>query len=492
MSNKKILQNSETLSPSLGEGLGVGFQYIELYEQAREMIFKHSSDAMNSVRDEAFADFKRIGFPTKKVERYKYTDIPSLFAPDYGLNLNRFEIPVDPYEAFRCDVPNLSTLLYFVVNDAFYQKALPKVTLPQGVIIGSMRENADIVKAYYGKLAKTADDGITALNTMLAQDGLLVYVPRGVKVDRAIQVINILRNPLQPTPITSPREGRLNTQTNQSPLPKGGQGGGFMSNRRVLIVAEENAEVKLLFCDHTADDYNFLTTQVIEVFAAPGSSIDMYCMEETHAKNIRLSNVYVRQERDSRVKHNVLTLHNGITRNRLDLVLAGEGAECQCNGCVIADKKQHVDNNTLIVHQAQHCTSNQLYKYVLDQQATGAFAGRVYVAHGAQKTSSQMTNQNLTTTREARMFTQPMLEIYADDVKCAHGSTVGQLSDAAMFYMRQRGIPEKEARMLLQVAFIREVIDMIELVPLRDRLHYLVEQRFRGKLSKCEGCKLCK
>ena len=200
--------NSEIQSPSLGEGLGVGFQYIELYEQARELIFSHSSDAMNSVRDEAFADFKRIGFPTKKVERYKYTDIPSLFAPDYGLNLNRFEIPVDPYEAFRCDVPNLSTLLYFVVNDAFYQKALPKVTLPQGVIIGSMRENADIVKAYYGKLAKTADDGITALNTMLAQDGLLVYVPRGVKVDRAIQVINILRNPLQPTPIPSPREGK--------------------------------------------------------------------------------------------------------------------------------------------------------------------------------------------------------------------------------------------------------------------------------------------
>jgi Fe-S cluster assembly protein SufD len=334
-----------------------------------------------------------------------------------------------------------------------------------------MKERQDIVAKYYATLAKTDEDAVTALNTMLAQDGLLVYVPKGVVIDKAIQVINILK--------ATPRNA-------EKQVPD------MMVNRRVLIVAEENAEVKLLFCDHTADDYNFLTTQVIEVFAAPGSSIDMYCMEETHAKNIRLSNVYVRQERDSRVKHNVLTLHNGITRNRLDLVLAGEGAECQCNGCVIADKKQHVDNNTLIVHQAQHCTSNQLYKYVLDQQATGAFAGRVYVAHGAQKTSSQMTNQNLTTTREARMFTQPMLEIYADDVKCAHGSTVGQLSDAAMFYMRQRGIPEKEARMLLQVAFIREVIDMIELVPLRDRLHYLVEQRFRGKLSKCEGCKLCK
>ncbi|MBR6137995.1 MAG: Fe-S cluster assembly protein SufD [Prevotella sp.] len=453
------------------EGQGESLQYIELYEQARQMIFGHSSDVMNAMRDEAFSDFKRLGFPTKKVERYKYTDIPALFAPDYGLNLNRFEIPVDPYEAFRCDVPNLSTLLYFVVNDAFYQKALPKVSLPEGVIIGSLRENTDIVKAYYGRLAKTADDGVTALNTMLAQDGLLVYVPKNVVVGKAVQVINILKSP---TPVS------------QHSTPS------FMANRRVLVIAEECAEVKLLFCDHTADDCNFLTTQVIEVFAGENSKVDLYCMEETHAKNVRISNVYVRQDRDSRVKHNVLTLHNGITRNKLDLILAGDGAECQCNGCVIADKQQHVDNNTLIVHEAQHCTSNELYKYVLDQHATGAFAGRVYVAHGAQKTVSQMTNQNLTTTREARMFTQPMLEIYADDVKCAHGSTVGQLNDAALFYMRQRGITEKEARMLLQVAFIREVIDMVELVPLRDRLHYLVEQRFRGKLSKCEGCKLCK
>lgn len=452
------------------EGAGESLQYIELYQQARQMIFNHSVDVMNALRDEAFSDFQRLGFPTKKVERYKYTDIPSLFAPDYGLNLNRYDIPVDPYEAFRCDVPSLSTLLYFVVNDAFYQKVLPKVSLPEGVIIGSLRDNADIVKAYYGQLAKTSEDGITALNTMLAQDGLLVYVPRGVRVERTIQVINILKAP--------------------SLLGRAG-GEAFMSNRRVLIIAEESAEMKLLFCDHTADDCNFLTTQVIEVFAGENSNVDLYCMEETHSKNIRLSNVYVRQESNSKVKHNILTLHNGTTRNKLDLVLAGEGAECQCNGCVIADKHQHVDNNTLIIHEAPHCTSNELYKYVLGQSAIGAFAGRVYVAHGAQKTSSQMTNQNLTSTREARMFTQPMLEIYADDVKCAHGSTVGQLNDAALFYMRQRGIPEKDARMLLQIAFVREVIDQVELAPLRDRLHYLVEKRFRGELNKCEGCRLC-
>ena len=446
-------------------------QYIDLYEQAREMIFSHAPEAMNAVRDEAFEDFRKQGFPSKKVERYKYTDIQKLFAPDYGVNLNRLEIPVDPYNAFRCDVPNLSTSLYFVVNDMFYRDDKPKGHLPEGVIVGSLRDYPDLIAKYYSKLAKTSDDAITALNTMLAQDGMLVYVPKNVKVDRAIQVINILKA----TP-----------QNAQRQVPD------LMVNRRVLIILEEGAEIKMLFCDHAADDRNFLATQVIEAYVGVNASLDLYCLEETHYKNVRLSNVYIDQQANSRVNHNVITLHNGVTRNKLDLTFSGEGAECQCYGCVIADKEQHVDNNTLITHKVSHCTSNELYKYVLDDKATGAFAGRVLVEHGAQKTTSQMTNQNLTATREARMYTQPMLEIYADDVKCAHGSTVGQLNDAALFYMRQRGISLNEAKLLLQNAFINEVIDHMQLEPLRDRLHYLVEKRFRGELNKCDGCKLCK
>jgi len=438
-------------------------QYIELYEQARQMICDHSPEVMNAVRDEAFERFKAKGFPSRKVERYKYTDMQKLFEPDYGLNLQRLQIPVDPYQAFRCDVPNLSTSLYFVVNDAFYRvpNAAPK--LPDGVVIGSLAQHADMARDYYNQLAGKDEAAVSDLNTMLAQDGLLVYVPKNVKVDRAIQVINILRSDVD-----------------------------LMVNRRVLIILEEGADIKLLFCDHAADDRQFLTTQVIEAFVGANASLGLYCLEETHAKNVRVSNVYIDQQRDSRVCHNVVTLHNGVTRNKLDLTLSGEGAECQCYGGVIADKQQHVDNNTLITHKATHCTSNELYKYVLNDKATGAFAGKVLVEQGAQKTASQMTNQNLCATPEARMYTQPMLEIYADDVKCAHGSTVGQLNDAALFYMRQRGISEAEAKTLLQQAFINDVIDRIDLVPLRDRLHHLVEMRFRGRLSKCEGCKLCK
>ena len=442
-------------------------QYIDLYGECRDMLRKHSCEVMNAVRDEAFENFKRLGFPTKKVERYKYTDIPSLFEPDYGLNINRLEIPVDPYKAFKCDVPNLSTSLYFVVNDSFYDKALPKKELPEGVIVDSLAriaaEKPELISRYYAKIAKTEEDGITALNTMLAQDGLLIYVPKGTVVDRAIQVINILRSDVD-----------------------------LMVNRRVLIIVEDRAEIKLLFCDHAADDRRFLATQVIEAYVGENAGLDLYCLEETHAKNVRVSNVFISQQANSRVNHNVITLHNGTTRNRTDLAFEGEGAECNLAGCVIADKDQHVDNNTLLDHKVGHCTSNELYKYVLDENAVGAFAGKVLVRHGAQHTTSQETNQNLCTTKTARMFTQPMLEIYADDVKCAHGSTVGQLNDAALFYMQQRGISKKEAKLLLEFAFINEVIDHMKLEPLRDRLHYLVEKRFRGELNKCEGCKLCK
>lgn len=442
-------------------------QYIDIYNECRPLICKHSSAVMNAVRDKAFDDFQRMGFPSRKVERYKYIDIEKLFAPDFGLNLNRIEFPINPYKAFKCEVPNLSTSLYFVVNDSFYSKELPKAQLPEGVVVDSLHafslKNPQFIEKYYAKIAKTEKDSLTALNTMLAQDGLLVYVPKNVKVDRAIQIVNILRSDVD-----------------------------LMLNRRVLIVVEEGAEIKLLFCDDSADDRNFLTTQVIEAYVGENAGLDLYCIEETHLKNARVSNVYIEQQANSRVHHNVITLHNGVTRNRLDLVFKGEGAECFCNGCVIADKKQFVDNNTQIDHQVGHCTSNELYKYVLDDQAVGAFAGRVIVRKDAQKTVSEERNQNLCATKEAHMYTQPMLEIYADDVKCAHGSTVGQLNDAALFYMQQRGISLKEAKLLLEFAFVGEVIDQIKLEPLRERLHRLVEKRFRGELGKCGGCTLCK
>ena len=441
-------------------------QYIGLFNACRSAIDSHSSPLLNGRRDAAFRHFCETGFPSRRVERYRYSDMDKLFQPDFGLNINRLNIPVNPYDAFRCDVPNLSTLLFFVVNDAFYDQQQPRCQLPDGVYVGAAgRAPEPVLRAVGSRYDALADhsDGPTALNTMLAQDCLLVYFPRHTRMEKTLQVINILRSDVD-----------------------------LMVARRVLIVLEEDAEATILFCDHAADDRRFLTNEVTEIFLSPGARLRYYSLEETHARNVRIANTFVRQEERSLIDHNLFTLHNGTTRNRVDVALEGEGAECSMGGCVIVDKTQHADNNTLIAHHAQHCQSHQLYKYVAGESAVGAFAGKVLVAEGAQKTVSQMSNQNLVTSPEAHVYAQPMLEIYADDVKCGHGSTVGQLNDAALFYMRQRGIPLDEARMLLQLAFVGEVVDRITLIPLRDRLRHLVDKRFRGELNKCAGCRLCK
>ena len=442
-------------------------QYIDLFTQCEALICRHSSEVMNAPRSQAFADFERLGFPTQKVEKYKYTDTSKLFAPDYGLNLNRLDIPVNPYEVFKCDVPNMSTALYFVVNDAFYSKALPKAHLPEGVVLGSLKElsaqNPELLKKYYGKLADTSKDAIAAFNTAFAQDGFLLYVPKGVVVDKPIQLVNILRADVD-----------------------------FMVNRRLLVVLEDGAQARMLVCDHAMDEVNFLSTQVVEVFVGENAVFDFYELEETHNRTVRFSNMYVHQEANSNILLNGMTLHNGTTRNTTEVTLNGKGAEINLCGMAIADKNEHVDNHTVIDHKASDCVSNELFKYVLDDQSTGAFSGLVLVRPGAQRTSSQQTNRNLCATREARMYTQPQLEIYADDVKCSHGATVGQLDDKALFYMQQRGISYKEARLLLMFAFVNEVIDTIRMDALKDRLHLLVEKRFRGELNKCQGCAICK
>lgn len=449
-------------------------QYIDLYRQHRDLMDNGSIGVMNARREEAASLLAVQGLPGHKVERYKYTDAEEAFAPDYGLNLRRLVPKADPYGAYRCHVPNLSTSLFFVVGDVpCPAPASSRALLPEGVIVDSFSrvaaERADILEKYYHRAAaeerdfRTGHDGVTSLNTMLAQDGLLVYLPEGAKLKAPIQIVSVA-----------------------------GTQAGVMSVRRVLVVAEEGAEGAVLFCDHAEGDRPYLTTQVVEAYAGREARLDFYSIEETHEAGHRFSTFFVEQEAGSHVSYDGVTLTCGQTRNRLDIRLRGEGAACELYGAVIADREQRVDNNILVEHLAPGCTSDMLYKYVLDGGSKGAFAGKVYVAPGAQRTVSQQTNANLCASPGARAWSQPMLEIYADDVKCNHGSTVGKLDEGALFYMRQRGIPEAEARLLLQHAFINEALRHVQIPHLYDRLSRLVEQRFRGGLEKCGGCRMCK
>lgn len=442
-------------------------QYIDLYNSHHETIKQHSSEVMNALRDSSFALFQEIGFPTSKLENYKYTDLSSTLSLDYGLNINRLKMPVNPYEVFTCDVPGIHSYLFFVVNDAFYPvNDKRNDALPAGVVIGSLsevsRSHPELVADYFGKLSSEKKDGLVAFNGAFAQDGFFMYVPENVQLDRPVQLVNIMRSDVD-----------------------------FMANSHNLIILGKGAKAQLLVCDHTVDDVKFVTNRVTEVFVDENASYEHYKLENTHNKTTNLATLLISQKDSSNVLANVITLHNGLTRNTIEIDVNGEHCETTLAGMVIADKSQQVDNFTSIIHAKPNCNSRELFKYVLDDVSKGAFTGRLYVARDAQKTAAFQTNKNILLNRTAKMRTKPQLEIYADDVKCSHGATIGQLDESALFYMRQRGIPEKEARLLLMFAFTADVIEDIRIEALKDRIKMLVEKRLRGELSKCEGCVIC-
>lgn len=435
--------------------------YIELYKEHHADLKKPCADVLNVGRDEAFNRFESLGFPTTRNEDYLYTDLGKSFSVDYGLNLNRLYIPV----AFRCDVPSINGYLYYVVNDSFYATQ-QQPELPEGVIICGLNEAAqkypELVAKYYNRQAAKTKTATMAFNEAFVQDGFFMYVPKGVVLPKPVQLVDIMRADVD-----------------------------FMANSRNLVIIEEGAKAQLLECAHTQDSVQFLCNRVTEVFVGENASFEYYSLENTHNKTTNISSLMVKQEASSNVLINAVTLHNGLTRNNVQVDLDGENAEVMLCGMAIGDKNQQVDNFTLINHNTPHCRSHELFKYVLDDSAIGAFAGKIYVAPGAQKTEALMTNKNLCATPTAKMKAKPQLEIYADDVKCSHGATVGQLDEAALFYMRSRGISVKEAKLLLKFAFAADVIENIRIDALKDRIHLLVEKRFRGELSKCAGCVIC-
>lgn len=441
-------------------------EYITLYDTHKELIEKPCAALLNEARRAAFDKFREKGFPNIKEEDWLHTNVAAQFTgTDYGMNLGRIAISAGLHDIFTCDVPNLKTHRAFIVNDSF-QAAEKENRLPQGVLLGSLNEIAEshkeLIAPYYNRLAAEGDS-IAQFNTAFVQDGILLYIPADTVIEETIQIVSLIQSKVD-----------------------------MMSNRRLLIILEDGARAGLLICDHSSTAQKTLSTQVTEVFVGRGASLDIYELEETSNSNTRLGYMLVRQDADSHFNHCNITLTNGFTRNCINVSLEGAGADTNITGLAIGDRKQHIDNRTLVDHKTGHCNSKELYKYILDEESVGVFAGKMLIRPDAQQTTSEQTNRNLCLTSCARMYAQPQLEIYADDVKCSHGSTVGQLDENALFYMQQRGIPADEARHLLMYAFAGEVIENIKIDALRDRLHMLVEKRFRGELNHCKGCSLCK
>lgn len=444
-------------------------QYIELFESNRQEIDAHSAPALNAAREHAAATLRKMRLPRLGEENFEVTDLPSILAPDYGLNINRYRLNVNLAATFRCGVPKMSTALFFMENDIFSAPADLQSHLPEGVEVCSLREIAEkeprLVEKYYNHIADN-DNPIVALSSLLAQDGVWIRIRRGVKAKCPLQLVNLL-----------------------------GGAERLMAVRRIVIVAEEDSDAKLLVCDHTnmpeADETSLMALQTIEIFAEKNSHFEFYDLEETNSDCSRLSTLWLSQEGGSCVIVNGLTLFNGRTRNEYHCRFAAPGSELKLCGMAIADGHRLIDNYSRVDHDAPHCNTTELFKYSVDDEARGSFNGLIRVAYGAEKTEAYQSNRNLVGSETARMYSKPQLEIYNDDVKCSHGSATGQLDEMQIFYMRTRGLDLEEARLLLKQAFMADVVNMVEIPGLRERLTSMVERRFAGERSACHACGLC-
>ncbi|OFY68252.1 MAG: Fe-S cluster assembly protein SufD [Bacteroidetes bacterium RBG_13_43_22] len=438
-------------------------RYYRLYQENIKRITENSAPFINSFRGAAIADFCKTGIPTRKNESYRYTNLDTFFNHDYKSYFIPEESDFVKAEQFRCDVSDLDAYGVVLLN-GFYPTINGKLReLPGGIYIGSLNEAAkkfgDKIEKHYGKYVNGNSDGLVHLNTAIASDGVFVYVPKGAVLKRPVQVVNLVESETD-----------------------------MFSQHRNLIIVEDNADFTLIICDHTLSPVKFLTNAVTEVYVGENAHFDIMRVQNEHNNACKITHTFIHQERNSQVSSNNITLHGGLVRNSTYHYLGGEGAGSNSYGLFLADKWQHVDNYVNIEHAYPNCTSNQLFKGVLDDMATGAFNGRIYVHKDAQGTVAYQRNNNILLTDDAKMDTKPQLEIYADDVKCSHGATVGRLNDDALFYMQSRGINKREALLMLMFGFAHEVIRNIKVEALQERMDNLVMQRLKGELSRCASC----
>lgn len=439
-------------------------QYINLYLDHKADIDSHAPELFNERRAAALERLHGAALPDKGLETYDAVSLNDMFAPDYGVNINRVAFPLDAGATFKCGVPNVSTLMGLVVNDTYCDTTSLLRNMPEKVMMTSLAKAArtmpDLIATYLGALVP-AHNAAAQLNTLLLQDGALVYVPKGVRLEKPLQLVNIF-NAAAPV----------------------------MGVRRLLVIIEDDAQASLLVCDHSQmPDIKSLSNQVVEIFVGRNASFELYDLEESSSATSRLSQLYARQHEGSRLVVNSSTLLGGVTRNDVHVEVVGDNADTRLAGMAVATERQVVDNTTEVRHLSIGCTSAQMYKYVLEDKAVGSFYGTINVDERAKFTNAYQTNRNILASKDAKMYTRPQLEIYCDEVKCSHGATVGQLDSNALFYMRSRGIPLAEARLMLMQAFMADVIDTVTIPSLKTRLQQLIESRLSGQRTLCADCK---
>tara|TARA_B100000787_G_scaffold12305_1_gene9099 strand:- start:2922 stop:4235 length:1314 start_codon:yes stop_codon:yes gene_type:complete len=405
---------------------------------------------VHEIRSKALQSFEKLGFPTKKLEAWKYTSLNSVLKQDYSLFPNK-EVAVELADVRKYFIHDIDTYKIIFI-DGKYSSFLSETTHDKiDVCLMSYALTRPKYKAvidnYFNKIAK--QDNLTSLNTAFASEGAYIHIPRNTEVQKPIQIINFTT----------------------------GSEAATLLQPRNLVVVEENSQVQIIEKHQSLTGNAVLTNAVTEIFADKRAFVDYYKIQNDDTNASLIDNTYAEQKSNSVVSVHTFSFGGNITRNNLNFYQRGEHIDSILKGITIIEGKQHVDHHTLVHHIEPNCESHQDYKGIYDDRSTGVFNGKVVVEKEAQKTNAYQKNNNVLLSNKATINAKPQLEIFADDVKCSHGCTIGQLDDEALFYMQQRGIPKKEGRALLMFAFANTVLESVKIPEVKQRISKLIAKK---------------
>ncbi len=415
------------------------------------------NDPVHDIRSEAFKTFETNGFPSKKDEAWKYTSLNSLQKIDFSV-FPKQENALEYKDIKKYFLHEIDTYKIVFV-DGIYSSYLSETT-HDGVDVCLMSSALtkpmyrQIIELYFNKVAHN-EDSLTSLNTAFSKEGAYIYIPKNKAPRKPIQIVHF-------------------STGNEASL---------MLQPRNLIVAEENAELQIIERHQSLTANEVFTNSVTEIFAAKDARVDYYKVQNDNASASLIDNTYIDQKDNSVVRVHTFSFGGKLTRNNLNFYQNGERIDSTLKGVTILGEKQHVDHYTLVHHAQPNCESHQDYKGIFDGQSTGVFNGKILVDKIAQKTDAFQQNNNVLISDKATVNTKPQLEIFADDVKCSHGCTVGQLDNDALFYMQSRGIPKKEASALLMYAFANNVLESVRIPELKARINKIIANKLGVRLG---------
>lgn len=411
---------------------------------------------VHEIRSEALQNFEKVGFPTRKLEAWKYTSLNSVLKQDYSLFPSKVEA-IELADVKKYFIHEIDAYKIVFINGK-YSSFLSQTTHEHYdvCLMSSALTNPKykaVIDKYFNKIAK--QDNLTSLNTAFATEGAYINIPKNTEVKKPIQILNFTTGSQEAT----------------------------MLQPRNLIVVGENAQVQIIERHQSLTANPVLSNVVTEVFADKAANVDYYKIQNDETTASLVDNTYIEQQSNSVVSVHTFSFGGNITRNNLNFYQKGEHIDSILKGITIIEGKQHVDHHTLVHHIEPNCESHQDYKGIFNERSTGVFNGKVIVEKEAQKTNAYQQNNNVLISDKATINAKPQLEIFADDVKCSHGCTIGQLDEDALFYMQQRGIPKKEGKALLMYAFANTVLESVKIPEVKQRITKLIAKKLGVNLG---------